>query len=159
MRRVNQPFLWIIVLAVLAIFSRVVLVHYYWVPSVIRFHLADFGFSAVLTVVLSVLANLLTPAWFRQKHAAGMRATHLAIVLIGTLQGLRVEYEDLAGEEQSDFDIGVLMSKWLGTPNSETFDWWDVVAICLGGVVVLVLQWYATRHIRTWARLPLFLKE
>lgn len=159
MRRINQPFAWILILALVAIFSRIVLVHHYWVPSIIRFHLADFGFPAVFTVFLTVLINLFTPERFRQKHPVGMRWTHLAVVLIAAIQGLRIEYEDLVGEEQSDFDIGVLMSKWLGTPNTETFDWWDVFAISLGGSVVFLLQWQSTRHIRSWRRFPLFLKE
>jgi hypothetical protein len=158
MRRINQPFAWIVVIALAAIVSRVVLVHHYWVPSIIRFHLADFGFPAVITAFLSTLINLFTPEQFRQKHSIGMRWTHLAIVLASTVQGLRIEYEDLVGEEQSDFDIGVLMSKWLGTPNTETFDWWDIVAISFGGLVALFLQWHSTKRIRSWKRLPLFLK-
>lgn len=159
MRRINQPFAWLGIFAFVAIFSRIILVHHYWVPSIIRFHLADFGFPAVFTVFFTVLINLFTRERFRQKHHVGMRRTHLAVVLIATIQGLRIEYEDLVGEEQTDFDIGVLMSKWLGTPNTETFDWWDVFAISLGGLVVFLLQWQSTRHIRSWRRFPFFLKE
>jgi hypothetical protein len=110
MKRLNQPFLWLLVIAGLAILSRIVLVHHYWVPSVIRFHLADFGFPAVFTVILSTLINLCTPERFRMHHLVGIRWTHLIVALAGTIQGLRIEYEDLVGEEQTDFDIGVLMS-------------------------------------------------
>lgn len=159
MRRINQPFAWIVVIAVMAILGRLVLVHYYWVPSIVRFHLADFGFPAVFTAFLTVIITLLTPERFRQKHSVGMKWVYLAVALAATIQGLRIEYEDLVGEEQSNFDIGVLLSKWFGAPNTETFDWWDVFAISLGGVLVLLLQWMSTRQIRRWRRFPLFLKE
>jgi hypothetical protein len=159
MRRINQPFAWMIIIAFAALLGRLVLVHHYWVPSIIRFHLADFGFPTVFTVFFSVLITLFTPERFRQRHPFGLRLTYLAVGLAATIQGLRIEYEDLVGEEQSDFDIGVLMSKWFGAPNTETFDWWDVFAISLGGLTVLFLQWRSTRHMRTWMRFPLFLKE
>jgi hypothetical protein len=159
MKRLNQPFLWLLVIAGLAILSRIVLVHHYWVPSVIRFHLADFGFPAVFTVILSTLINLCTPERFRMHHLVGIRWTHLIVALAGTIQGLRIEYEDLVGEEQTDFDIGVLMSKWLGTPNTETFDWLDILAISLGGIVAIFLQWQSTKNLRSWRRVPLFLSS
>jgi hypothetical protein len=159
MRRINRPFACIVILATLAIFSRVVLVHYFWVPSIIRFHLADFGFPAVFTVFLSTIANFITPKRFRDRHVSGLKWMHLAFAAGGMIQGLRIEYEDLVGEEQSDFDIGVLLSKWLGTPNTETFDWLDILAISLGGLVVLALQWYSIRQLHSWRRFPLFLRE
>jgi hypothetical protein len=158
MRRINRPFLWILVIAVLAIISRLVLVHHYWVPSLIRFHMADFGFPAVFTAFVSSSINLVTPVRFRLRHYKGMRWVHLLVAVGGLIQGLRIEFEDLVGEEQSDFDIGVLMSKYLGAPNSETFDWWDIVAICLGGMLVFYLQWRSTRHIQQWRRSPVILK-
>jgi hypothetical protein len=65
----------------------------------------------------------------------------------------------LVGEEQTDFDIGVLMSKWLGTPNTETFDWLDILAISLGGIVAIFLQWQSTKNLRSWRRVPLFLSS
>lgn len=159
MRRINKPFMWILVIAVLAIVSRLILVHHYWVPSVIRFHLADFGFPAVFTAFLSALINLVTPVGFRLKHGRGMKWTHMLVAVGGLIQGLRIEFEDLVGEEESDFDIGVLMSRWFGAPNTETFDWWDVVATCIGGILVLVLQWYSTNRMDAWRRFPLFLKD
>jgi hypothetical protein len=159
MWRINKPFAWIVIIAFLAIISRLVLTRYYWVPSIIRFHLADFGFPAVFTFFVSSFINACSPVRFRDMHWRGLRWTYLIVALAGMIQGLRIEYEDLVGEEQSDFDIGVLISKFSGTANTETFDWWDVFAICLGGLLVLYLQWQSTRHIQLWRRFPLFLKE
>ncbi len=160
MKRINWPFLCIVVLAILAVFARAILTKYYPAPRILRHHLADFGFPAVVTVVLSSLINLVTPIRMRLKYAGRFVWAHLVVVLLGTAQGLNIEYQDYTGADRNnpdDFDPGALIASWLGVQDTDTFDWWDIVAICLGGLLVFYLQWRSTRHIRSWRRGLMFL--
>lgn len=156
MKRINWAFLAIIILAALAILARAVLTEYYPTPRLIRHHLADFGFPAVFTTIFSGLIAILTSVEFRLQHTLGLVRAHLTVAVLGMLVGLNIEREDYYGEAEDGFDPGAIVTNLLGAPDTDTFDWWDIVAISLGGLLVIYLQWRSTKHIRLWQRLPLF---
>lgn len=145
-------------LAFLAVLGRIVLVRYYAVPSLIRWHMADFCFAGFFTFFIT---SVIAP--FRRRHPARINQSRrrflwLSVPIIGTFWGLWIELEDYLGidEEEGGFDLGLII-EWTGAPNTDTFDWWDLLAIGLGGVLALYLQHRSVRMIDRWRWTPLML--
>ena len=163
-RRLNRWFAAILGMAVVALLARVYVTTMFFIPRIIRHHLADFAFPALITAVITSLVCLLTPRRvFRQGRRRTIRLWQSAYLLIavgGMLYGMNIEREDYYGldEEEGGFDPGALID-YLGIPNTDTFDWWDIVAMALGGTLVLYLQWRSVRHIRGWRWTPLLLER
>jgi hypothetical protein len=161
--KLNRWFAAILALAVLGTISRLWFNEWYFMPRIIRHHLADFTFAAFVVTVLSSLACLVTPKrYYRQSDKARciLTAIHMTIVVLGIARGLDIERQDYYGLEGDPGRIAsVVILDWLGAMNTETFDWWDLVAVSLGGLLVCFLQWRSTRLMRDWRRFPLFLRQ
>ncbi|MBL8158868.1 hypothetical protein JNJ66_00210 [Candidatus Saccharibacteria bacterium] len=161
--RINWPYAAILLLAVLAFAFRVYLVEWYWLPRLLRHHMADFGYPAFFTAIFSTFIALLTPRRHRQQgsdRAVRFQTNlHMVIVLLGTLHGFYIELEDHMGwDRDGGFDPGIIL-RWLGAPDTDIFDSMDLVAALAGGIVVILLQWYSTQQLRRWRRFPLLLRQ
>lgn len=161
--RLNRWFAAIVALAVLGIVSRLVFNEWYFMPRVVRHHLADFAFAALAVTVLSTLACLITPLRLYRRSSKARKVLtviHMAFVVLAIARGVYIESQDYYGLTG---DLGrrmsVIVFKWLGAKNSETFDWWDIVAYIVGGVLVGYLQWRSTRLMSDWWRFPLILRQ
>lgn len=158
--RINWPFALIFLMAVLAVLGRIVLVRYFGVPAIFRHHMADFCFAGLFTFVMT---SVIAP--FRQRSPSlkgRIRRPYwwLAIPFVGMLWGLWIEFEDYLGidEEEGWFDPGVII-EWTNAPNTDTFDTMDLVAIALGGLLAILLQWLSVLMIDRWRAFPLLLKS
>jgi hypothetical protein len=160
MRRINWPFAVILIIAFFALLTRTVLNRIYEVPSVIRWHFADFGSAAFFTAVFSTFVNLFTPPRWRVVKPWLFVVIHMVLALAAASIGFRIEYGEKTGTgSDGGFDPGQWIIDLLGLPDTDTYDPLDLVAIVCGGIVVVILQWLSTRRVREWARLLWFIKE
>lgn len=177
MRRINWPFAAIVILAVLSVVGRLVLTRYYGVPRFFRHHMADMLFVAFFTATVSsalLLAaryvwaplarglNWLTRGSTHLSEGTGGRRLHEVVPILGVMVGWWIELEDYLGLDNDaggGFDPGRIITDWFGAPGTDTFDVGDLVAILIGGLIVLPLQIRATKRIDWWTSTPLLLRE
>lgn len=164
-RRINYWYLALLVLAILAVTSRLWLTSWFWLPRFIRHYAADFGFAAFFTVVFTGLFCLLTPARKYLSVSEGwrraLRILHVATAFVGMGFGLNIEREDRYKLDEGDnFDPGALLDS-LGARNTDTYDSMDIWVIIAGGIVAIGLQIMSTRRqtMRSWRKFPLLLAE